>query len=55
MSVKSDRGPYDGEPFYCEACGLGLGEFMACEEAGCQLESKEKAMQRKQLREARAH
>jgi hypothetical protein len=53
----SQRTPYDGEPYYCKACGLGLGEFMACEEAECELESRETAQERQQKRlsEVRAH
>jgi hypothetical protein len=52
----SDRTPYDGAPFYCATCGLGLGEYMACEDGGCELESEvnAKARQQNKLREARA-
>lgn len=53
----SERTPYDGQPYYCELCGLGLAEFMACEDGDCQLKSEQAAQARKQqkLREARAH
>lgn len=34
----SQRGPYDGKPYYCAKCGAGFGEFMACEEPDCELE-----------------
>ena len=40
------RTPYDGEPFYCTYCGIGFGEFMACEDLNCQLETKLAAEQR---------
>lgn len=43
----SDRTPYDGKPYYCVTCGLGFGEYIACEEAGCKLESIEAAQARK--------
>lgn len=33
-----DRTPYDGKPYYCETCGLGFAELVACEEPGCRLE-----------------
>ncbi len=42
------RGPYDGLPYYCTTCGLGLGEFLACEEAECELESAQAAQLRAQ-------
>jgi len=34
-----ERTPRDGLPYYCAICGLGFGEYLACEEAGCRLES----------------
>lgn len=40
------RDPYDGKPYYCALCGLGIDEFMACEEPDCKLEPEEKAQQR---------
>lgn len=53
----SERTPYDGRPYYCKLCGLGFGEFMACEDGDCELESEKDARERQQqkLREARAH
>jgi hypothetical protein len=53
----SERTPYDGEPFYCSACGLGWSEYMACEEGDCHLEGRQiaKDRQEKKLKEARAH
>jgi len=53
----SDRTPYDGKPFYCAICGMGLAEFMACELPECQLETEGEARSRQQqkLKEARAH
>lgn len=41
------RSPYDGEPFYCDLCGLGFGEYLACEDVCCILESEESALLRK--------
>lgn len=37
----------NGEPYYCELCGAGLGEFMACEMPDCKLESKKEAEKRR--------
>lgn len=33
----------NGKPYYCEVCGLGFDEYMACEEPHCKLESDEQA------------
>ena len=41
-----------GKPYYCRECGLGYGEFLACEEPDCLLESHEDAQDR--LRKAHA-
>lgn len=35
---------------YCVLCGLGFGEFMACELPDCRLESDEEVAERLQLR-----
>lgn len=35
-----------GKPYYCALCGLGYGEFMACEEVDCRLETEAKAQAR---------
>lgn len=35
-----------GKPYYCDECGLGMGEFLACEEVDCRLESKVSAQKR---------
>lgn len=40
------RDSKDGKPFYCNTCGLGFEEFLACEEAECRLESDENALKR---------
>jgi len=49
MSVDwEQRTPYDGKPFYCAECGLGLGEYLACELPFCKLESDVKANARRQ-------
>lgn len=45
----ADRTPYDGRSFYCITCGCGFGEFMACEEPDCELETTAEA-ERRQLR-----
>jgi hypothetical protein len=42
----SERSPYDGKPYYCADCGLGLREFYACEWPTCKLESEEIAAAR---------
>lgn len=36
----------DGRPYYCKTCGLGYGEWAACEEVDCELESTEDAQDR---------
>ncbi len=46
-----NRSPYDGEPYYCAVCGLGFGEFMACEEPDCKLEDSDDALNRKARKE----
>lgn len=42
-----DRHPFDGKPYYCETCGLGFGEVMACEDVACVLETFGKAQERR--------
>ena len=50
MSKLTKAQPWlSGEPYYCKNCGLGFAEYVACEEVNCELESKETAMNRKQL------
>lgn len=46
VGVMGERTPYDGKPYYCEVCGLGLSEFMACEEPDCKLEDSATAQLR---------
>ncbi len=46
----SDRTPYDGMPYYCNSCGLGWGEVLACEDGPCELETKAEAEERKRKR-----
>jgi len=41
------RSPYDGLPYYCAVCGMGLGEVMACEEPDCEMETTEAAAARR--------
>lgn len=43
--------PLNGEPFYCRVCGAGYGEYLACEEPGCALETREEAAKRIKLAE----
>ena len=38
--------PRNGKPFYRKACGLGYGEFIACEDLDCELESEAEAKAR---------
>jgi hypothetical protein len=42
----NERTPYDGQPYYCMICGLGFGEFIACEEVDCILEDSARAIAR---------
>jgi len=46
----TDRTPYDGQPYYCQNCGVGLGEYLACEEPQCELETPQQAQNRRQHR-----
>lgn len=48
-----DRHSKDGRPFYCAECGLGFGEFLACEEPDCRLETDEEAAKRAPRRVAK--
>lgn len=41
------RTPYDGKPYYCKVCGMGFGEFIACEQPACELEPPEDATARR--------
>lgn len=43
---RTRRGPNDGLPYYCNACGAGFAEFLACESL-CELETMEKAAKRR--------
>lgn len=49
----------NGKPYYCALCGLGGGEYAACEEGDCQLESediaKARAVAELQLRKEKAN
>lgn len=38
--------PTNGKPYYCRVCGLGFGEYLACEEPCCKLESERDAKSR---------
>jgi len=35
-----ERSPRDGRPYYCDLCGAGYGEYLACDGADCRLEPK---------------
>lgn len=43
----TDRNPYDGRPFYCQNCGAGLSEYLACELPQCELETPQQAQARR--------
>lgn len=45
-TVRGERHPYNGKPFYCKVCGLGFSEFMACENVDCKLEDEATAISR---------
>jgi hypothetical protein len=45
--------PNNGRPFYCATCGAGFGEFLACEEPDCQLETARQAKTRQRARTLR--
>ncbi len=40
------RHPYDGKPYYCDVCGAGFGELVACEMPDCRLENEAEARER---------
>jgi hypothetical protein len=42
------RHPNDGKPYYCSHCGSGYGEYIACEDGPCELESAAAAEARRQ-------
>lgn len=44
----NERSPYDGMPYYCNYCGMGFAEFIACEDGYCVLESDNAARLRAQ-------
>lgn len=44
------RNPYDGVPYYCKTCGVGLSELQACEDGGCEMESQHDALERKKIK-----
>lgn len=46
MNNRAARTPIDGWPYYCRVCGLGFGEYLACEELDCALEDQEQAQTR---------
>lgn len=45
--IPENRTPTDGYPYYCAVCGVGLAEFLSCEEIMCEMESKNKAKERR--------
>lgn len=51
----NERTPYNGRPFYCNTCGAGFGEFMACDGVECELETETQAMARKAKHEVTAN
>ncbi len=38
-----NRTPRDGQPYYCAKCGAGFGEYIACEQPNCELETQASA------------
>ena len=45
--MMTDPHPFDGRPYYCRICGLGYGEFLACENDACALEDEQTSAKRK--------
>lgn len=41
-----ERTVTDGKPYYCAECGLGWGEYIACELPTCRLETAASAAKR---------
>ncbi len=39
--------PYDGQPYYCEHCGAGYYEMLACEKVDCKRECVREAERRR--------
>jgi len=39
----ASRSPFDGLPYYCAFCNCGFGEYLACDQARCELESVDAA------------
>ena len=39
----------NGKPYYCDTCGLGMAEYLACEDGGCELESEAEACTRRDM------
>lgn len=51
----SYRTPHDGLPYYCLSCGLGIAEYLACEDlAFCKLESEARARKRAAAQDGRS-
>jgi hypothetical protein len=44
-----------GKPYDCETCGLGMAEYLACEDGGCKLESEDAAQLRRDTAVALQH
>jgi hypothetical protein len=53
MTDQTTRSPYDGKPYYCETCGIGFAEFMACEDGDCKLEDEASAEARREASSVR--
>ncbi len=54
-AITRDPTPTNGQPYYCKLCGLGFGEFLACDMGDCQLESKQEAEARMTKKKRVAH
>ena len=48
----SERHWLDGKPYYCDLCGMGFAEYLACELPDCALESIDDAKWRKEQHES---
>lgn len=47
MTKTEDKPWLSGKPYYCNLCGCGGPEVVACEEPDCEMESKEEAEARR--------
>ena len=50
MPSAPNRHCFDGLPYYCAVCGVGIEEYHACDETECRIEAKEVAEARARRR-----